>query len=397
MVWPQVAGGPSHAIGHVAAPFTLERQWRTAAYSRKARGAPVTSAPAVSETSLFVIDAIGSVVAIDIATGDETWRTTLTPDVRDENVRAWNIFAKIDPKDLGFGGGVALANGRVFVTSGFGFVAALDAGTGELLWQIDTPSPTRNPPTVANGLVIAVTISNQVIAYDQQTGDEVWSYESFEESARFLASAAPAVEGESVVVPFSSGEIVSLSRTNGRVLWQAVIARTSRLNALSTFGDIAGSPVIDRGAVFTVSQAGQMAGIDLRTGNVAWEQPVGGQNLPWVAGETIYVLSNRGSLTALNRVDGRVRWTAELPLWRNPDKRKKRRTWSGPVLAGGKLYLSGSERELVAVDPQNGEIIDEYRLKEGSTQPPVVAQGMLFVITDDGFIEAFGAAPFELQ
>ena len=387
--WTQVGGNAGHAPGHLVGPEIIDRAWRARGVSSKAKGAPISAPPVVDTERLYTIDAVASIQAFDVADGERVWQTTLTPDVRDPKVRFYNIFGRVNARDLGFGGGAAVQDGQLFVTSGFGFIASLDAATGEILWKVDTASPMRNPPTVSGGLVIAVSISNQVYALDAQTGEEVWTFESFEEPARVIASAAPAVQGESIVVPFSSGEIVSLNLSNGRVNWQAVISRTSRLNALSVLGDIAGSPVADRGAVFSVSQSGQMVGIDLRTGAVAWEQPVGGSNTPWVAGETIFVLSNQGTLSALNRIDGRVRWVVELPTWRNERREKGRSIWAGPVLASGRLYLTSTGGEMIAVAPQTGEIVDRYRLGEAATQPPIVAAGTIYVMTEDGVIHAF--------
>ncbi|MCQ8186130.1 outer membrane protein assembly factor BamB family protein [Parvularcula maris] len=387
--WEQVGGNPSHAPRHLAAGGEYERVWRSRVVSSKAKGAPVTAPPVTDGERLFFIDAVGVVTAIDTATGDTAWRQDLAPGDTGDKVPFYNMIGRTKLRDIGFGGGSAVVGGRLFVTSGFGFVAALDAATGELLWQTETNGPMRNPPSIADGMVYAVSISNELYALDQETGRERWTYQSFEEAARFLAASAPAVDGASVVVPFSSGEVVSLASQNGRVQWQAVIARTSRLNALSTLGDIAGSPVIDRGAVFAVSQSGQMVGIDARTGEVAWEQPVGGAHTPWVAGETIYVLSNQNTVAAVNRIDGAVRWNEELPLYRNPKKRKKRIVWAGPVLAGNLLYLTSTDGELIGLSPQTGETLASYKLGDGATQPPIVAGGAIYVLLENGQVEAF--------
>ena len=391
--WPQVGGEEDHAPVHVAAPRRIERKWRVRAITRPGGKAPVTAPPVVGPERLYVIDGVASVAAFDKQTGREVWRTTMTPDVRDRQAWRFNIFARVHPADLGFGGGAALAGDRLFVTSGFGFVAAMDAETGDLLWQHDAPGPMRNPPLVAEDLVVAVSISNEVIALDQASGEERWAYQSFEESARYLAAAAPAHADGTVIVPFSSGELASLALANGRVQWQAMISRTSRLNALSVLGDIAGSPVVDRGAVFSASQAGQLAGIDLRSGQVAWEAPVGGYHTPWLSGETLFVISNRGEVVAVNRVDGRIRWTKELPAFENQKKRKGRITWAGPVLAGGRLWVTGSNGRMLALSPQNGEQSERYKLRDGATLPPVVADNTMYVMTEDGFIEAWGEAP----
>lgn len=391
--WAQAGGEADHAPVHVSAPEFLQRLWRATVVSSKSKKAPQTSPPVVGPERLYVIDAVASVAAFDKSNGRQVWRTRMTPDVTDPQASRFNIFARVHPADLGFGGGAALEGDRLFVTSGFGFVAALDPETGEVLWKYDGPGPMRNPPLVAEGVVVAVSISNEVVALDQQTGEEVWTYQSFEESARFLAAAAPAYADETVIIPFSSGEVASLNITNGRVQWQAVISRTSRLNALSVLGDIAGSPIIDRGAVFSVSQSGQMAGIDLRTGQVAWETPVGGYHTPWLSGESIFVISNRGELTALNRVDGRVRWKQTLPGFENEKKRKGRIAWAGPVLAGGRLWIVGTNGELRGLSPQNGEVMQTFKLRQGATLTPIVAANVIYILGEDGAVEAWGAAP----
>ncbi|MEM6914721.1 MAG: PQQ-binding-like beta-propeller repeat protein [Pseudomonadota bacterium] len=336
---------------------------------------------------------MANVRAFDAVTGKRVWSSKLIPDIRERRRRRYNIFARSNPGYLGFGGGAAVEGNILFVTSGFGFIAALNIDDGEVLWKVEAPGPLRNPPSLGEGLVIAVTISNEVVALEQGTGTLVWSFESFEEPARFLASAAPAVGPDGVIIPFSSGEVSSLASNNGRIQWTAVISRTSRLNALSTLGDVAGSPVVDRGAVFAVTQSGQMTGIDARTGTVVWEQPVGGYHTPWLAGETLFVASNRNILTAVNRVDGRIRWTVQLDVYKNDNNRKERIVWAGPVLAGSHLYLTSTIGDMIAVDPATGEIVDDYRLKDGATLPPIVAGGMLYVLTEEGHIEAFDQLP----
>jgi outer membrane protein assembly factor BamB len=344
--------------------------------------------PVVADQKAFTVDAEAQVTAFSVADGSRVWRTALTPSMREEARKFWQI-GRIDPAQVGFGGGVAYDDGRVFLTSGFGFAAALDAESGETEWQVDLPGIVRNPPTAADGRVFAITTSNQIIALDQSSGETLWTHESFEESARFLSTGSVAVQGDVVVAPFSSGEVVALDATTGRVLWSATVSRTSRLNALSNLNDIAGSPVIDRGGVFAVSHSGQLSAIDARTGRVAWEKPVGGLNMPWVSGDYLFVVTNSAELLALSRQDGAVVWKQQLDTHENMKKKKKPITWSGPILAGDRLRLVSSEGQLVDFSTQDGERLASYKLGAPSTIPPIVAEGAVFVITEKGRLEAW--------
>lgn len=393
--WTQPGGEADHTMHHLAAPETLARVWRAEVGAGGTDRSPLTAPPVVAGGRVFAVDNEARVTAYDAGTGEVAWSTAVTPDLKPQDRKFYQVFGmgKTKMEEMGFGGGVALDGDRVFMVTGFGTAAALDQATGEVVWTADLPAPVRNPPTAANGHVYAVTMGNQAIALDQATGETAWTYESFEEAARLLSSASPAVQGGTVVVPFSSGEVVALQADNGRLLWTTTVSRSTRMNAMADLNDIAGSPVLDRGAVFAISHAGQMSAIDLRTGRSVWEVPIGGLNTPWAAGDALFVVTVDGDLVALSRDDGAVIWTAPLSRYENEEKKKRPITWSGPVLAGGSLILTSSRGGLVMADPQDGTITNRIDAKEGGTIPPVVAGGRVFVIDGEGRLNAYGAAP----
>jgi len=84
-----------------------------------------------------------------------------------------------------------------------------------------------------------------------------------------------------------------------------------------------------------------------------------------------------------------VRWISDLPAWRKPKKKTGPIRWHGPILAGNKLTLISTEGALAFVDPANGKVLAERDLKRGVSLPPIVADNMLYVLTDDGRLIAF--------
>ena len=72
------------------------------------------------------------------------------------------------------------------------------------------------------------------MAFDaNDQGTVLWTYQGIVETARMLTVPAPAVQGEVVIAPFSSGEIVALRAQNGGVLWQDALASSTRLTPLA--------------------------------------------------------------------------------------------------------------------------------------------------------------------
>jgi outer membrane protein assembly factor BamB len=238
-------------------------------------------------------------------------------------------------------------------------------------------------PTVADGRIFAITIDNQLEVLATTDGRLLWSHNGIPEPASLLGSASPAVEGDTVVVPYSSGEIFALRVGNGQPVWSDNLATSRPLGALSSLADIRGQPVIDRGRVIAVSHAGILVSIDLRTGDRVWEQDIGGTHSPWVAGDFIYVLSNDSDLVCLTREDGRVRWVRELPRFEDEDSKSDPERWAGPVLAGDRLIVVSSSGEAFSVSPYTGEALGWTEFPDGVYVNPVVADQTLFVVTDD--------------
>ncbi len=381
--WTQPGGEADHTLHHLSAPLELKTVWKADVGDASPRRARLTSPPIVVDNRVFVIDADAHVSSYDAETGDLVWRTELTPDIK-ERFRLRELFRGPDPAEIGFGGGVAYEQGRIFVTSGFGFVAALDAQSGEVLWRVETEAPVRTPPTAYRGRVYLSTNTNEFLALNQETCERDWSFQSFEESARFLSSSSPAAAGDLVVAPFSSGELVAFIADNGRSVWDMTLSRESRLTALSSLNDIAGSPVIDRGLVYVVSHGGRFSAVDIRTGAAVWEKPVASLQMPWVAGDFIYIVTIDGELLCVTRNEGAIVWVTQLRQYKKAKKKKGRISWAGPVLAGGNLVLVSTNGELVRVSPETGEVLETKDFDGGAVVAPVVAGEKIFILTEKG-------------
>ena len=295
------------------------------------------------------------------------------------------------PADIrdGFGGGIAYGRGRVIATTGFGEVIALNGETGEILWRVQNTVPFSNAPTVRNGRVFVASQDSRLQAFNIETGERLWNHLAIGEPATVMGATSAAVSEQVVIAGFNSGEVVALSPINGSVAWtESLTSRGTQVTPLSKLNAIVGRPVIDRDRAFVTSHGGRTAAIDLRTGERIWTVDIGSIETPWVMGDYILLMSLEGELVALSREQGRVRWLSKLPSFADEEDRKGRIRWAGPILAGEQIILASSDGRLVSVKPSNGEIGDYIDIKEPVNVSPIVADGTLYVLTDDGSLIA---------
>jgi outer membrane protein assembly factor BamB len=363
--WPLPGATPGNSVEHVEAGANFQEAWRRGFGEPSTRRHHVTAPPVSSGGRIFVMDGAADVSAHDAATGGQIWRTNIAP--------------KFKKRQEAWGGGVAFADGKVFVSSGYREVVALDAADGKLLWRTATEAPMHAAPTVADGRVFAEDVNDELFAFDAATGAQIWTYQALSEPARVLASTSPAVENETLVSSFASGELVALRAANGNELWNASLSKANRTNALSEIRDIAGRPVIYKTDVFAVSHSDVLAAVDLRTGQTRWTLPVSAMTSPWPVGDVVYVVDMSGQVICASRDAGQVYWIRDL----NAGLKKKARSyWSTPILASNRLITISSKGEAVAIDPKTGVVQRRLKLGGDALIGPIAVGGTIYVVTE---------------
>jgi outer membrane protein assembly factor BamB len=324
--------------------------------------------PVVADGIIYAMDADSVVSAHDAANGNQVWREDLTPDDEDDDL---------------FGGGIAWSEQGLVVSTPFARVFLLDAKTGAVKWEAPAPAPMRSAPAVSDGRVFVITIDNQLVVYALDDGRKLWSNAGVEEAAGLLGGTTPAVDGNIVIAAYTSGELLAFDVTDGRSLWSESLAGGARGNAIATLTDIRGRPVIDRDFVVAIGNGGVMAAIDKERGGRVWDNGLGGTQMPWVAGDFIFILTNDSEVVCLQRMDGRVKWITALPQFEDAVEKEDRIYWSGPVLVSDRLLVTGSSGLAIALSPYDGSIIGKQDLPDSSHLPPVVANETIYILSDD--------------
>ncbi|HEY7807838.1 MAG TPA: PQQ-binding-like beta-propeller repeat protein [Croceibacterium sp.] len=372
--WSTAGGEPDKSIGHVALGDNPARVWtaQVAGSSNKER---LAAAPVVGNGTLYVVDTNGAVNAFDAATGAKRWE--------------YQLAVSKDLTNTRFGGGATFYNGVVYATSGAGDVVALDAQTGTQKWRVKPAGPLRGSPTVEFNSLYAMTQDNQIVALDIADGHTIWQDAAATGEQGVFGVAAPAAGQSTVIAGYSTGELVAYRYENGRVLWSDALARTSISTSVSTLTDVDADPIIDNGRVYALGQGGRMAAYELVTGQRIWELSLAGISTPVVAGEWVFTLTSDARLLAIARATGRVRWLTQLAEFKNQKKKTDPIFWTGPVLANNKLWIASSIGGVYSVDVTTGQATLFTDLKSPVSQPPIVANKMLYILSDDGRINAF--------
>ena len=233
-------------------------------------------------------------------------------------------------------GAPTLWGGRVLVTSRDGHLHAVSAESGELAWAYRTGGPIAASPVIWGGAAFVADENGWLHALDALSGTQLWKVEvgvthatpalallGRGEAALIVATwkgeihalhlrieagraslapavlwsydledevwAAPAVQGQTVVVAGWGGQVQALSLESGDDIW------SHRLE-----GRVTASPVISGQQVYLASELGELCALDLRTGRLSWalREAQGVQATPLTGGGALYVAFMDGTLRA---------------------------------------------------------------------------------------------------
>lgn len=269
----------------------------------------------------------------------------------------------------------AISYGKVFVASRQGVVAAFEQSTGDKVWSKDYATYDEEGLTsgirklwsngvsakISGGLAVAYetvffgTENGEVFALDVNTGEEKWST-----IVKGEILASPAIDAGIVLISTGSGYLIALNASDGEEIWTS----ESDVPPLSLRG--VSSPAAVNGGAIIGTATGKLVVNILETGQTAWEQVISSatgvtelerivdiDSEPLVSGGNVYVITYDGSIAAVELRSGRVIWKREYKSYRRMS------------ISGNKLYLVDVNSNVYALDSRSGvELWSQGALKK---------------------------------
>ncbi|SDX97054.1 PQQ-like beta-propeller repeat protein [Citreimonas salinaria] len=376
--WAQSPVTPAFRPAHPALDGTLSLAWSVDIGAGDSRRKRLGADPVVAGGRIFTMDADHTVRATSTA-GVPLWQATLIP-----------------PRDgprQGQGGGLAFADGTLYASTGFGTLTALDAATGARRWQQDLDNTATGAPSVADGLVYVTSGDRTGWAVETGTGRVRWQMDEVGDVNNVAGAPAPALGDDVVVFAFGDGGLRAAFRQGGLRRWSADLLGRRNGVARATVDDVTGDPLIAGDTVYAGNHSGRLVAFNLFDGERLWTLREGALGPVWPAGDSVFFVSDRNELIRADASTGAILWQRELPGYkvvRDPSRRRESAYVNhGPVLAGGRLMVAGSDGVLRAFDPVSGALVGRTAIPDGATTRPVVAGGTLYVVNRRGQLLAY--------
>lgn len=280
--------------------------------------------PSLTDGGLVIVGGYdNSVYSLDAETGSLSGWASPFEDARDRII-----------------GAPLIIEDKVLVPSADGNLYAIDADSGEPVWQepfqaSENSGPLWSSPVVDQETIYLATLDHHVYAIDLSTGEEIWR--TLDLGGAIADS--PTISDGLVLVGTFGDSMIALDSSDGKVQW-----------TFDTAGWVWSSPVVFDGIAYLGDTAGIAYAVKVENGNELWQKSIDGAigASPAVDENAVYFVTETGVVHAANPTTGGSVWPNDATL--------EGQLLSDPLLFDGQLILGAIAQECVvyAIDTDSG-------------------------------------------
>jgi outer membrane protein assembly factor BamB len=277
--------------------------------------------PTVADDEVFALGAQGLLVALDLASGREKWKTNILKDANADNI------------EWGMSGSPLVTQDLVVVNPGGGqgsAVIAYERLTGEIVWRSGEHEAGYASPVLANlagEQQILIFDAKGVAGHALSSGQELWRF-AFPTFNGINVGQPLALPNDQVLISagYNSGAVLLQVSREGQQWKTDVVWRNKRLKCKM------GSVIYHNGYLYGLDD-GILACLDAQTGERLWKAGRYGHGQMLLRNDLLIIMAESGDLVLVEASPEAHRQLASIPILPGG------KTWNAPALADDWLLL----------------------------------------------------------
>jgi outer membrane protein assembly factor BamB len=316
--------------------------------------------PVVAYGRLYFANNPGDFFALDAKTGEVVWQKKLKRCSAASPTVADGVLYQplMDPSPC-----------RKHDQDAPGYLVALDAETGEEAWRFKA-GVTESSPLLVDGVLYFGSWDKKIYALDAKTQRVLWSYPTGDKVKGGAAHA-----NGTVYIGSYDGKVYALDGKSGKLRWDS-----SAQGGIGGAGNFYATPAVAYGRVFIGNTDGKVYAFGAKSGDLLWSHDTGGfvYSSAAVYGKTVYAGSYDRRFYALDAATGGEKWSF-----------KANGEISGaPTVIEGVVYFSTLRERTYALDARSGKQL--WTFADGKYSP-IVADAERVYLT--GYSRVYGLEP----
>lgn len=350
---------PAAPLVDFAPTLSVQSLWRVRS-GRGTNGDYIRLRPAVTGDRVITADVRGTVTAHNRMTGRRIWTVNVGEPI--------SSGPSVDEEIVALGTKSAQ-------------VITLEQASGTPWWLVAVNNQVLGAPIITDELVLVKSVDDQLAAFDRYDGQKIWQHDTDSPDLILHAGSAPVAVDNRVVAGFADGSLAVFDMHTGELLWERQIAEPQGASEIERMVDIDADPIVSNGIIYVTTYQGNLVALSLAEGEVLWEQPLSSYTGLALSEDAVFVSDADSFLWAFDRTTGHILWV---------EQQLRNRQITAPVLLNDILIVGDGEGYLHWISAQSGQFLARNSVSRNAIlAAPMADDGDVYVLTEDGILEAF--------
>ncbi|MBP6345627.1 outer membrane protein assembly factor BamB [Neisseriaceae bacterium CLB008] len=240
--------------------------------------------------------------------GDKVYAANEKGRIVELDLQTGRVLNSIDTKDK-LVAGVAVAGDLVFVGSASGDLVAYNMSTKAEAWRTNLTSVLSEAPLMLQSVLVVKTKDGRLTGFNPMTGDIGWSFVGAQSGlqVRGTGSMTP-MDERHFLVGQDSGVLQLVDAGAGAPVFEAPISFPRGATDFDRVTEVLSRPIMDGPQICAAAFQGYVTCYDMRNWQVMWSKPLSSSKGIEVYGDLVVVSEDNGVVSAFNRADGESVW-----------------------------------------------------------------------------------------
>lgn len=320
--------------------------------------------PLVTEDRVYVASRSGRITAFSNDTGMRQWRKEL---------------------DVTLISGIGGSNQKLFVSDDNARVHAINAATGEPIWQSTASSEVLMPVAAGFGVAVIRSADGRVVALEPEDGSERWTFFDTPPALTLNGYSRPLLVEGGVLLGLDDGRMVALNAASGDTIWETVLSVPAGRTEVERLVDVDADLVVDNEGIYVANYQGKAARLEPSRGQLVWSVPLSAGSGIALDDDALIVIDENDRVIKLDKASGEQ-------LWVNDSMTARR--FSPPAFTpAGDILIGDVEGYVHVLSRDDGSVLGRIRTSDEAIKArPLVVDGTVYIQTTDGVVAAYRVA-----
>jgi len=277
----------------------------------------------------------------------------------DGTIKKYEIFTGkvIWEKNIGTNISVGIGGNSetLLIVSDDGYLWCLDK-SGVPRWKLFLNGEVFVSPIIYNSKIFVRIGNYEILGIDIKEGVIQWRYNKPAPPLTLKKTSQLVLANDVLYAGFPAGKLIAIHADSGGYLWESNVSKIKGVTEIERLNEVISKPVVNEGTIYAISTNGSISSIDRRNGRLIWTRDLPSNKNIEFNGYDIFVTHKSGSVYSLDKNNGDTNWRL--------NDLQYRRITSGAIV--GDYFIEGDFDGFVhVIDSESGLIVGRSQIVSG--------------------------------